>query len=85
MSNHSIGYFRFKAEQKRAAEDKVSHQASQRNQAFLQSTRTQSSTIPDMRRAYQEVREKNYEPTQAEINYRRFTGGRVVDGPKVKK
>jgi len=82
MSNHSIGYFRFKAEQKKAAEDKASQHSFHKNQAFLRSTQTKHTTIPDMRSAYQQVREMNYEPTEAEIHYRRYTSGSFIDGPK---
>ena len=38
-------------------------------------TKTVSSTIPDMRDAYQQVRDFDYQPTQQEIEFRRFVTG----------
>lgn len=38
-------------------------------------TRTASSTITDMRDAYQQVRDFDYQPTQQEIEFRRFVTG----------
>ena len=40
-------------------------------------TTTKHNDIPDMRDAYAQVRAKNYQPTQDEIDFRRFTGGGV--------
>ena len=40
-------------------------------------TTTRHTEIPDMRDAYAQVRAKNYQPTQDEIEFRRFTGGGV--------
>ena len=38
-------------------------------------TRTASSTIADMKDAYQQVRNFDYQPTQQEIEFRRFVTG----------
>ena len=38
-------------------------------------TRTTSSTITDMKDAYQQVRDFDYQPTQQEIEFRRFVTG----------
>jgi len=40
---------------------------------------TNQSTIPNMTSVYKQVRESGYEPTESEIHYRRFTGGRPAD------
>jgi hypothetical protein len=47
-------------------------------------TRTQHSPFIDMRDAYAQVRDKNYQPTQQEIEYRRFTSGGFLDNEKGK-
>ncbi len=84
MSNHTMEYIALKASQKKQEEDKQKNITNQRNEAFIKSYTTVHTKIPDMRSAYQSVRESNYEPSQAEIHYRRITSGRVIDGPRNK-
>jgi len=80
-----MGYIALKAEQKKTEEDKQKNIMQQRNEAFMNSTKTSHTTIPDMRAAYQAVRDVEYTPTEAEIHYQRFTSGRIIDGPPNKK
>ena len=47
-------------------------------------TRTASSTIPDMRDAYQQVQEFDYQPTQQEIEFRNFVTGCGYNARKTK-
>lgn len=45
-------------------------------------TTTRHTAIPNMRDAYAQVVAKNYQPTQDEIDFRRFTSGGVSDNAK---
>jgi hypothetical protein len=47
-------------------------------------TRTQHSQFIDMRDALSQVRAKNHQPTQQEIEFRRFTSGGFLDNAKGK-
>lgn len=47
----------------------------QRNTAFIK-------PIVDMKDAYAQVVAKNYQPSQQEIEYRRFTSGSFIDNAK---
>ena len=49
----------------------------QQNTAFIK-------PIVDMRDAYAQVVAKNYQPSQDEIDYRRFTSGSVMDNARGK-
>jgi len=80
-----MDYFALKAEQKKREEDRQQNIMKQRNDAFINSTKTRQSTIPDMRSAYQAVRDVEYTPTEEEIHYRRFTSGSWLDGASHKK
>lgn len=84
MSNHTMGYIALKQEQKRQEEKRRQQSRDAENELLMRRTTTKQTSIPDMRSAYHAVRESNYEPSQAEIQYRRFTSGRVIDGPKNK-
>ena len=53
-------------------------------QRLQQQTTTVHTRIPNMTSAYSEVVAKNYEPTLDEIEYRRFSGGGVIDNAKGK-
>ena len=55
MSNHTMAYIALKAAQKKQEEDKQNNINNQRNQAFINSTKTIHTKIPDMRTAYQSV------------------------------
>lgn len=48
------------------------------------STTTRHDPFVDMRDALAQVRAKNYQPTQDEIEFRRFTSGGFVDNAKGK-
>ena len=45
-------------------------------------TTTRHDPFVDMRDALAQVRAKNYQPTQDEINFRRFTSGGIEDNAK---
>ena len=45
-------------------------------------TTTRHNRIPNMTDAYAQVCAKNYQPTQQEIEFRRFTSGVVLDNSK---
>ena len=45
-------------------------------------TVTRHNPIPNMSDAYAQVRAKNHQPTQDEIEFRRFTGGAFMDNAK---
>ena len=47
-------------------------------------TTTVHTRIPNMKNAYAEVVAKKYQPTQQEIEYRRFTSGGFLDNAKGK-
>jgi len=47
-------------------------------------TTTRHDPFVDMRDALAQVRDKNYQPTQQEIEYRRFTSGGFLDNEKGK-
>ena len=71
-------------------EDRLRRELAQRQQEVSarqyaqldKQTRTQHSPFIDMRDAYAQVRAKKYEPTQSEVEYRRFTSGGMVDNAK---
>ena len=70
--------------QKRDLEQKK-QEVSDREYAQLErSTRTRHEPFVDMRDALAQVRAKNYQPTQDEIEYQRFSSGSWVDNPKGK-
>ncbi len=71
-------------------EDRLRRELAQRQQEvsarqYVQldkQTRTQHSSFIDMRDAYAEVRAKNYQATQQEVEFRRFTSGGFEDNAK---
>ncbi len=71
-------------------QDKLDREHQQRqqevsNREFAQierRTTTRHDPFVDMRDALAQVRAKNYQPTQDEINFRRFTGGGIEDNAK---
>jgi hypothetical protein len=85
MSNHTMGYIALKAEQKKKEEDRQKSINKLKNEAFINSTKTTHTTIPDMRSAYQAVVDADFTPPEALIHYQRFTSGRIIDGPPNKK
>ena len=59
------------------------HEIRSREYAQLErQTVTKHTQIPNMRDAYAQVQAKNYQPTQQEIEYRRFTSGGFEDNVK---
>jgi hypothetical protein len=52
--------------------------------ALERQTTTVNTRIPNMCDAYAQVVAKNYQPTQDEIEFRRFTSGGVSDNAKGK-
>lgn len=59
------------------------HEVSAREFAQLErTTTTRHDPFVDMRDALAQVRAKNYQPTQQEIDYRRFTSGGFLDNAK---
>jgi hypothetical protein len=71
-------------------QDKLDRELQQRRQEvsareFAQlerTTTTRHDPFVDMRDALAQVRAKNYQPTQQEIDYRRFTSGGFLDNAK---
>jgi hypothetical protein len=71
-------------------QDRIAREQEQRKQEvrareFAQldnQTRTQHSQFIDMRDALAQVRAKSYQPTQQEVEFRRFTSGGFVDNAK---
>jgi len=55
-----------------------------RESADLNRNMSMQKPIPNMRDAYAQVRAKNYQPTQTEIEYQRFTSGQWIDNAKGK-
>ena len=49
------------------------------NRKLDQSMTTRATSIPDMRSAYEQVRNSGHKPTPEEIHFRRFTSGSYVD------
>lgn len=70
---------KYKAQQKQAEEETQRKINFHKNEAFIRSTQTRHNPIPDMRSAYQAVVNKNHQPTEEEIYYRRFTSSRYID------
>ena len=85
MSNHTMAYIAFKAEQKKKENDRIQSSIQNRNKNFMKNTNTVHTKIPDMRAAYQSVLESDYTPSEEFIHYQRFTSGRVIDGPPNKR
>ena len=71
-------------------QDKLDRELQQRRQEvsareFAQlerTTTTRQDPFVDMRDALAQVRAKNYQPTQDEIEFRRFTSGGFLDNAK---
>ncbi len=57
----------------------------ERQSAALNKNMSFQKPIPNMRDAYAEVCAKNYQPTQQEIEYQRFTSGQWIDNAKGNK
>ena len=69
--------------QKTEFERKQSEVRKQQSDALNRSMSMQKP-IPNMRDALQQVRASNHQPTQHEIEYRRFTSGGCLDNEKGK-
>ena len=66
-------------------QERIRKEVSDREYAQLErTTRTRHEPFVDMRDAYAQVRAKNHQPTQQEIEYRRFTSGGFLDNEKGK-
>ena len=85
MSNHTMGYIALKAEQERKEKKKHQDSIDAENELFIRRTTTKQTKIPDMREAYSKVLNADYEYSEAEAHYRRFTSGSYVDGMKKNK
>lgn len=72
-------YSRMKAKEQVELEKKDEENKNIQFQHLKKQTTTNHSSIPDMRSAYQNVKDSGYEPSEEEIHYRRYTGGRPVD------
>ena len=55
-----------------------------RENALLNQQMQMNKPAPNMKDAYAQVRAKNYQPTQTEIEYRRFSSGSWIDNEKGK-
>ncbi len=66
-------------------QERIRKEVSDREYAQLERrTRTRHEPFVDMRDALQQVRASNHQPTQQEIEYRRFTSGGFLDNEKGK-
>lgn len=74
-----MGYMAFKAQQKRKEQEHNKQMMDMKYHSIMKSTEIRHDNIPDMRSAYQAVKDGNYKPTEAEIHYRRYTSGRCID------
>ena len=72
-------YSRMKSREQVELEKKDEENRNIQFQHLKKQTTTNHSSIPNMTSAYQSVRNSGYKPTEAEIHYRRYTGGRPVD------
>ena len=66
---------RFREEEELRRRKRIKNQFEYDRLSKQTTTRTASSTITDMRDAYQQVRDFDYQPTQQEIEFRRFVTG----------
>jgi len=80
-----MGYMALKAQQKKKEEDRQKNIMQQKNMAFIKSTNTAYTSIPDMKSAYQSVMDSNHTQSQEYIHYQRHTSGRVLDAPSSKE
>ncbi|MBL6864726.1 MAG: hypothetical protein ISQ90_08040 [Rhodospirillales bacterium] len=71
MSNISHEYNRMKSQQELDLKNKQQDNKNIQFQHLSKHTTTNHSSIPNM--------DSGYEPTDEEIHYRRYTGGRPVD------
>ena len=73
-----------------AYQDRVNRELQRRKQEIRdrelaqleRQTTTRHTQIPNMSDAYAQVRAKNYQPSQQEIEYRRYTSGGMIDNAK---
>ena len=79
MSNISHEYNRMKSQQELDLKNKQQDNKNIQFQHLSKHTTTNHSSIPNMTSAYRQVMDSGYEPTEEEIHYRRYTGGRPVD------
>ena len=72
-------YQRMNAREQVENQKKVLENRNIQFQHLKKQTTTNHSSIPNMTSAYKQVMESGYKPTEEEIHYRRYTGGRPVD------
>ena len=82
MTNDLIDYQKAYEEEQR--EKRNNQQVKQRQWKELQQNTAMLQPIVDMKDAYAQVVAKNYQPTQDEIEFRRFTSGSYIDNAKGK-
>ena len=82
MTNDLIDYQKAYEEEQR--EKRNNQQVKQRQWRELQQNTEMLKPIVDMKDAYAQVVAKNYQPTQDEIEFRRFTSGSYIDNAKGK-
>ena len=64
-------------------QERLKQEVSAREHAQLErSTTTRHDPFVDMSDALAQVRAKNYQPTQQEVEFRRFTSGGFIDNAK---
>ena len=79
---NNTGLVDYQDKQKRELEKRQQEVRAREFAALEQRTTTRHDRIPDMKDAYAQVVAKNYKPSQDEIEFRRFTGGGVMDNAK---
>ena len=82
MTNDLIDYQKAYEEEQR--EKRNNQLVKQRQWKELQQNTEMLKPIVDMKDAYAQVVAKNYQPTQDEIEFRRFTSGSYIDNAKGK-
>ena len=82
MTNDLIDYQKAYEEEQR--EKRNQQQVKERQWKEVQQNTAMLQPIVDMKDAYAQVVAKNYQPTQDEIEFRRFTSGSYIDNAKGK-
>ena len=81
----TVQYIRFKQQQKKDAEQQLQRSQDNKNSRVMKKTGSGlgHGYAPDMRDAMKKVNEFDYQPTEAEIHYRRKFSGQLIDCPPI--
>ena len=75
MKHTDLIEFQYRQEEELRRRKRIKNQFEYDRLSKQTRTRTATSTIEDMKDAYQQVRNFDYQPTQQEIEFRRFVTG----------